>query len=247
MGTLATRRFIKQIGTSPADISRLVLFGDYSDGTFFPLLKESRGSQVENLPPRPTPNSSTGRALAQIGAVFPKLEHLSASFVIEGTDVLRAMYTLCTPPHATPATNSWKTLVSLTLTSGTLIPGRSNYAKINSLLRCAAATASALPALQRLELWNGAESMACAFRYLGASLAGGPDRVAHLSWYATWSFQLERSVVDSWGQLAASRRARGLLVTQRQLRTRVRREIKCREDALYCLDFHHDVLDAGTL
>ncbi|KAK4146474.1 uncharacterized protein C8A04DRAFT_25698 [Dichotomopilus funicola] len=177
-----TGTIIQQLGAFPADISKLVLFGDYSDGTFFRLLKESCGGQVKNLPPRPTPTYATGRALARIGSAFPKLKHLSASFVVEGADVLRVMFELCTPPYATLVTHSWKTLVSLTLTSGTLIPGRRNYAKISSLLRNAAATATALPALQRLEVWNGAESTACAFRYLGASLTGGPKRVAHLSW-----------------------------------------------------------------
>lgn len=144
-----------------------------------------------------TPDPTVGRELALRAASLPCLEHLAACFVVD------ARHFLQTPAPALPQeeggpTAAWPRLASLVLTSQALVPGQEeDTAKVDALLRAAAAAAARMPRLETLEIWNGRKGLAALFQYR----ASRATRRATITWRGTWDLDLATrpGVRKAWG------------------------------------------------
>lgn len=147
-------------------LKKLVLFENFDEQYSSQFSGSSNGNvQTTNLR---TPNRSVGRAVAKASL---RLQHLSASFIIEADHFLSAAET-------EPAWN-WPHLRSLTLTSR-LLNVQGDRSIMNQILLKAALIALKMPKLETLEIWNGQVGSAALFRYhIG-------DYRAVLSWKANW-------------------------------------------------------------
>ncbi|CAI7606412.1 unnamed protein product [Penicillium glandicola] len=97
------------------------------------------------------PTSDVSWAVAKASL---KLEHLSASFIVDASYFFHA----CEPSWM------WPSLTSLALTSQLLTPDESPI-EIDNMLQTAAALAMKMPNLKSMEIWNGREGLAVLFRY----------------------------------------------------------------------------------
>ncbi|KAK3394510.1 hypothetical protein B0H63DRAFT_48274 [Podospora didyma] len=125
-------------------LKRLVLFENFNQ-SYLP--RESH--RDEDLIRIPAPN--VGRAVATASL---KLEHLSASFMVDADDFLQARQRFW----------EWPNLNSLALTSQLLTPGESQV-DINDMLIAAAAATMRMPKLRTMKIWNGQEGLAILFQY----------------------------------------------------------------------------------
>ncbi|KAI1763905.1 hypothetical protein GGR53DRAFT_520690 [Hypoxylon sp. FL1150] len=132
-----------------------------------------------------TTNRSLGRAVARASL---KLQHLSASFIIEADHFFHAA-------ESEPAWH-WPHLRSLTLTSR-LFSAKGNRQSINQMLLEAASVASKMPKLETFEIWNGQVESAAHFRFQVS------DRYkAVLSWKSNWEHAIPAHVAKAWEAVA---------------------------------------------
>ncbi|XDG01969.1 hypothetical protein ABKA04_001584 [Annulohypoxylon sp. FPYF3050] len=123
-----------------------------------------------------------------IATVSLKLDHLSASFIADASYFFDARKSFW----------EWPNLTSLALTSRLFTPDESP-AKIDRLLRAAAAAAMKMPKLEIMEIWNGREGLAALFRY--QVTRGGHPPV--LTWKGTWELTLRPPMVQRWESVAS--------------------------------------------
>lgn len=126
-----------------------------------------------------------------------KLEHLSASIMVDASYFFQAL-----EPSWT-----WPNLTWLAMTSRLLGPGACSVG-IDAMLIAASAAAMKMPNLQVMELWNGTEGMAILFRYQKAE--GGEPAV--ITRKATWEFVLGPAVIGAWEDVAREHRCTGCVV-----------------------------------
>ncbi|KAF2654056.1 hypothetical protein K491DRAFT_779808 [Lophiostoma macrostomum CBS 122681] len=134
-------------------------------------------------------------ACAKVSAAFAaaslSLEHISAAFMIDAS----LFWT------ARQSDWVWENLLSLSLTSRKLAP-EALPASINEMLYAAAQTATKMPKLKIMELWNGGLGHASVFRYENAK-AGTPARI---TWRSSWDLQLDPRVTQAWKTMAGKHR-----------------------------------------
>lgn len=144
------------------------------------------------------PNPYVGAALANRSL---KLEHLSASFLIDANDFFKAY-----KPEWI-----WRDLRTLTLTSQCL-ELRRNSNEINDMLQAAGEAALAMPMLETLEIWNGSAGHGAIFQY-----QGGRGEAA-ITWISTWSLAFNPHAIDAWQKVAyKNHRCQSLTILQRPI------------------------------
>ncbi|KAH0432664.1 hypothetical protein CcaCcLH18_06240 [Colletotrichum camelliae] len=136
--------------------------------------------EAESCKPVRIPTPKVSKAIAH--ASF-KLEHLSASFLVDASH----FFSGCKPSR------KWRKLSSLALTSRLLGPNASTT-EIGVMLRTAAKVAMRMPKLRVMEIWNGREGLAALFQY--KSMGHGQRPV--ITWRATWDYALQPSVIRAW-------------------------------------------------
>ena len=141
------------------------------------------GTAGSSCDPIRIPTSGIGVAIANISL---KLEHLSASFIVDAEHFFEACR----------SSWRWPDLTSLALTSQLLAPDE-RPSEINNMLRRAAAVAMKMPNLGTMEIWNGREGLAMLFKYQTAR-----DGQAVITRRGTWEFSLEPSLVRAWEAVA---------------------------------------------
>jgi hypothetical protein len=232
------------------NLTKLVLFEDFSDLYIRAFQFVSLHGATEWLTAEPvrTPNRAVGEELARVCARLPHLSHLSASFLVDGRHFLPALLSL----PASPGTGSWSKLATLALTSRELAPNRP-AARVNDLLKIAAAVAARLPALTLLEVWNGGRGIACVFRYQAASSASHPNKdqpqpsSASITWRASWDVQLEDRVIKAWREAACKHHPCTLRVVEEVGDNARFPAIRSHGDAIRELGFSHDVVHPTSL
>ncbi|KAK6855518.1 hypothetical protein PG995_007669 [Apiospora arundinis] len=166
-------RFIK-------NLKRVVIFENFNqqypaiiqrESTLFPSYCDSVR--------KPCPGAGEKMAIASLG-----LGHLAASFMVDA----RHFFAAIEPDWR------WPQLMSLVLTSTCLRPGERRTAKIEALLRAAAAAVMRMPRLETMEIWNGRKGLAALFRYQACPAR----REATISWRCTWDLALEPCTIQAW-------------------------------------------------
>lgn len=150
------RSLFESLASSP--LRRLILFENFNQK--YPL-------RYTECNPIRIPTSDVSRAVANASL---KLEHLSASFMVDASYFFHA----CQPSW------KWPSLTSLTLTSRLLAPDE-NLIEIDSMLLAAAAAAIKMPDLEIMDIWNGREGLAMLFRYRPAKEA----QLSIITWRGT--------------------------------------------------------------
>lgn len=175
-----------------SQLRKLILFENFNQQyplSFMPLL----GCDPIRIP---TPNVT--QAVASISL---RLEHLSASFIIDASYFF----------YNRKLSWEWPSLISLTLTSRLLSPYKSSV-EIDNMLREAAAAAIKMPNLKIMEIWHGQDGLATLFRYQVTR-----EGSAILTCRATWQFALRPPVVQAWEAVAQTRYSHGYTVIQEEL------------------------------
>ncbi|KJK74987.1 hypothetical protein H634G_09622 [Metarhizium anisopliae BRIP 53293] len=130
-----------------------------------------------------TPSAFVGKALAQSSQ---RLSSLTASYMVDARDFFS---------EAVKPGHFWDRLAVLSLTSRHL-NGLSDDAVINEVLENAGRAALKMPALRRMDVWNGTKGNVCGFRY---EVAG---REASVEWHGNRLFSLSADAVRSWERAA---------------------------------------------
>ncbi|RHZ45012.1 uncharacterized protein CDV56_100434 [Aspergillus thermomutatus] len=160
-------------------LRRLILFENFN-----PQYALAFKGNADGCNPIRIPTSDVSWAVAKASL---KLEHLSASFIVDASYFFHA----CKPSW------KWPSLTSLALTSQLLTPDESPI-KIDNMLQAAAAVAMKMPNLKSMEIWNGREGLAMLFRYQ----LTGEGQPAVITWRGTWEFTLRPPVVQAWEAVA---------------------------------------------
>ncbi|KAI1827499.1 hypothetical protein F4861DRAFT_550406 [Xylaria intraflava] len=156
------------------DLRKLVLFENFNQ--YYPATTACE--------PIRTPTATVGKAIA---AASRRLEHLSASFIIDASHFFDA----CKPFW------KWPNLTTLVLTSQLFTPDESPT-RIADMLQAAAAVAMKMPKLRTMEIWNGRRGLAMLFRY---QLISSGQRTV-ITWKGTWNLALELPVIRAWEAVA---------------------------------------------
>ena len=170
---------------APSKLRRLVLFENFNQR--YPL-------SIPDCEPIRIPTSSVSQVVANASL---KLEHLSASFMVDASYFF----------HACERSWRWPNLTSLALTSQLLAPNESQI-EIDNMLQAAASAAMKMPNLETMEIWNGREGLAMLFRY--QSIGGGG--LAAITWRGTWEFALQLPVIRAWEAVALKHRGQGSVI-----------------------------------
>lgn len=131
----------------------------------------------------------------------------------------------------------WTRLVSLVLTSGLLTAKVEKEQERDALLCRASVVVQQMRRLRTFVLWNGAENLAAAFIYQTNG------ETTSITWRGSWELDLSPFVLQSWGQIAMSRRIPCLYI----YRERIHEEIKSHADAIYHLRLPVQVVDPASL
>lgn len=131
-----------------------------------------------------------------------KLQHLSASYMVDASDFF----------DSRRPSWEWPNLTSLALTSGRLVPDASPV-DIDDMLRGAAAAAMRMPKLETMELWNGREGLAMLIRYKRAE----EQRPAVITLRGTWDIALRPAAIEAWEAVAQRHRGHGVVVVKEPL------------------------------
>lgn len=198
----------------PRNLRRLVLFENFD---------EQYPSQFLYCDPIRVPRNEIGQAVANASL---KLEHLSASFIVDASSFFcaRAPYW------------SWPNLKSLILTSQLLTPTE-EPTKIDNMLQAAASAAMRMPNLETMEIWNGREGLAALFRYQSL----GTRQRAVITWKGTWNFPLQPPVIHAWEDVAAQHGSDGYNVFKKELLD-ADTVIRSHGDAIHHLEFSQPVI-----
>ncbi|KAK3681470.1 hypothetical protein B0T22DRAFT_523732 [Podospora appendiculata] len=166
----------------PATLKELTIY-ENAEEEFMPYARWLQGVTA-NLP-KPVVCNGAGMEVfkndkATLGEVIAKasrrLEHLSASFMIDAKDFFNP--SICQ---------------SLAMTSELLDPDQSPVL-INNLLKKAGATAGRMPKLRTMEIWFGKwDSHGTIFRYHNDDRLG-----ATITWQSTWRLAIEPDVIRTW-------------------------------------------------
>ncbi|KAI0010556.1 hypothetical protein F4779DRAFT_627122 [Xylariaceae sp. FL0662B] len=200
------------------NLKRLVLFENFNQQypSYFPDYEPIR---------IPTPDVSR-----MVAVISLKLEHLSASFMVDASYFLDARV----------PSWKWPNLTSLVLTSRLLTPNR-NPVEINNMLQAAAAAAMKMPKLEIIEIWNGQEGLAALFRY--QSIGGGQPAI--ITWRGTWELALQSPVIRAWEAVALKRRGNGSTIVNELLDVDI--VIKSHGDAIHYLNLTKPVIRPVSL
>lgn len=174
-----------------------------------------------------TPTFDLSRTVANTSL---KLEHLSASFMVE------AEYFF----YAREPSWEWPNLTSLALTSQLLAPDESP-ANIDNMLQAAAAAAMKMPNLETMEIWNGREGLAMLFRYHRSI---GSTQPPVITWRGTWEFAMQAPAIRAWEAVALKHRGCGSVIVKELLDVGV---IQSHGDAIHHLKFSSTVIRPVSL
>lgn len=153
------------------------------------------------------------------------LEALSASFIADASYFFDSYETSWI----------WTDLVSLTLTCQLLTPTESP-ARINKMLKAAAAAAMKMPKLAAMEIWNGRIGLVALFRY--------QSNPGFITWRGTWDLTIEPSVVQAWEAVAPRYAWRDITLVKELLDEK---SIKSHGDAIYHLKHSQPVVRSVSL
>ncbi|KAI1398942.1 hypothetical protein F4819DRAFT_489112 [Hypoxylon fuscum] len=159
-----------------------------------------------------------------------KLEHLSASFMVDASYFFHA--------QSEPSWK-WPNLTSLILTSRLLTPNESPT-EINKMLQVAAAAAMNMPKLEMMDIWNGREGLATLFRYQSVK----DRRPAVITWRGTWEFALQPPVIRAWEAVALGHGGDGSTIVKELLDVDT---IKSHGDAIHYLKLSGSVIRPVSL
>ncbi|KAL7958124.1 hypothetical protein V8C34DRAFT_305178 [Trichoderma compactum] len=140
---------------------------------------------------------STSKVSRAVAKASLKLEHLSASFMVDASHFFQAREPSWTWPNMT-----W-----FAMTSRLLGPDASPV-EIDDMLIAASAAAIKMPNLQVMEIWNGQEGLAMLFRYQKAK--GGQPAVVTRK--GTREIALGSAVMRAWEDVAREHRCNGCVV-----------------------------------
>lgn len=135
----------------------------------------------------------------EIGEGSLNLEHFSMAFLSDAQLFFQTR----------EPTWVWHNLETLALTSHLLQPDE-DHAKINAMLKEAAAAAMKMPQLRTMEIWNGREGLAGVFRY--QTFKSRPE--ARITWRATWNLPLDPDMVTMWEVVAQENAGAELTIVQ---------------------------------
>lgn len=152
-----------------------------------------------------------------------KLEHLSASFLIDAS----SFFSSCEPSW------EWHNMKSLTLTSRVLAP-KVPQTDIDNLLISAAEAAMEMPKLETMELWNGKEGLAALFRFFRDQ-----SKYAVVNWKCAWDASLQPNVIQAWERVAQKNGHGGLVLREELLDTA---GIESHGDAIHYLKLSSQVV-----
>lgn len=162
-----------------------------------------------------------------------KLEHLSASFMVDASYFFDA----CKPSLSFP------NLTSLVLTSQLLTPDECP-SRINKMLEAAAIAAMKMPKLESMEIWNGREGLAMLFSYHQHRSVGGGQR-AVVTWRGTWRLTLQPPAIQAWEAVARKHGSGGFYVIKEPLDADT--VIKSHGDAIHYLNISKPVIQPISL
>lgn len=209
-----------------SQLRKLVLFEDFNEqypGCFNKLISLATTS-IEIIR---TPTFSLSRTVANTSL---KLEHLSASFMVE------AEYFF----YAREPSWEWPNLTSLALTSQLLAPDESPE-NIDDMLQEAAAAAMKMPNLETMEIWNGREGLAMLFRYQQSI---GSWRPSVITWRGTWEFAMQAPTIRAWEAVAFKHHGCGSVIVKELLDVGV---IQSHGDAIHHLKLSSTVIRPVSL
>lgn len=200
----------------------LVLFENFSQQ--YPLSFTSRWVRDPvriGCDPIRIPSSDLTRVIASASR---KLEHLSASFIVDASYFFSCELSW-----------EWSRLTSLALTSLLLAPN-TRTAKVDNMLLAAAEAVMKMPNLEVMEIWNGREDLAMLFRY---QLNAGGGQPAIITWRGIWEFALRPAVVQAWEAVSLKRHGHGIVLSEELLGGVT---IKSHADAIYHLSLLNQVI-----
>lgn len=216
---LAFRSLFQSLASSK--LRRLILFENFNQQYALAFMNKSHGCDPIRIP-----TSDVSWAVAKASL---KLEHLSASFIVDASYFFHA----CEPSW------KWPSMTSLALTSQLLTPDESPI-EIDNMLQIAAAVAMRMPNLESMEIWNGREGSAMLFRYQLAL----EEQPAVLTCRGTWEFTLRPPVVQAWEAVALKRGSHRFIIVEELLDAGV---VKSHGDAIYHLKFLNSVIRPVSL
>lgn len=150
-----------------------------------------------------------------------KLEHFSASFLIDAG----SFFSSCEPSW------KWPNLTSLTLSSR-ILTSETSQTDIDNLLISAATAAMEMPQLQVMKIWNGKAERAALFGY--------QSRYAVVNWRCTWDTTLQPLVIQAWTRVAHNHGSRGLVLREEVLHNQA--DIESHGDAIHYLELSGQVV-----
>lgn len=140
---------------------------------------------------------STSKVSRAVANASLKLEHLSASFMVDASYFFQA----CKPSW------NWSNLTWLALTSR-LLSLYESPVNIDKMLIAAAVAAMKMPNLQTMEIWNGEAGLAMLFRYQ----RGEGGQTAVITRKGMWEYALGPDVIQAWEAVALEHRCSGCII-----------------------------------
>lgn len=171
----------------------------------------------------PVPALSRWVALASL-----KLEHFAASFIVDASHFFK----ITELPYWC---YKWPNLISLVLTSKLLTPDNNPF-EIGVMLQGAAATATKMPKLGTMEIWNGRVGLAALFKYQVFRDLGE----ARITWRGTWKFTMKQSIIQAWE--AVTHQYHGCSVFKSVQERLDKADIKSHGDAIHYLRLSAQVI-----
>lgn len=155
--------------------------------------------EVTWVSPVRMPIPGVSRALARASL---KLEHLSASFMVDASDFFYVILPSWT----------WPNMTTLALTSQLLAPNV-NPPMMDRMLEAAVAAAMKMPSLRTMEIWTGRKGLAILFRYETA----WNREPAVITCRGSSDLELRPAVIEAWEKVAPRHDYRPRLVVVKEL------------------------------
>ena len=173
--------FFESIQHGHYSLKKLVIFENFNQQYPVFMQRIFEGEDLSRCDSIRNPSPAVGRTIALASL---QLEHLAASFIIDGS-------------HFFDIDPSWEwpNLTSLVLTSRLLAP-EEDSTKIGALLQAAAMAALKMPRLETMEIWNGKKGLAALFQY--RVVRNTHTQSAGILWKGTWEYDITPSVLQAW-------------------------------------------------
>ncbi|KAK8113498.1 hypothetical protein PG984_014024 [Apiospora sp. TS-2023a] len=174
------------VASANSQVRRITLFENFNESYADALITGHPRSEAFQCDTSRIPSPAVGLRVAQASY---KLEHLSASFMVDAGSFLAACHD--------NIYWTWPRLKTLVLTTQVFVPGVDALHAIEKILARAAAAARNMPQLETLHIWNGREGLAASFRYQ----ASPPS----ITWRGTWPHTLRHEVIHPWKEVVYDR------------------------------------------